>query len=82
MSEEAASQERGKEFKKRVEMVHAVLDLLEAASEDGHIQVSAVFPKMAAFRSSIKSADIAKLLRVVLLSTVYEKLLKPQFEYL
>jgi len=63
-------------------MVHAVLDLLEAASEDGDIQVSAVFPKMVAAKASFKSADIAKLFRIAILSTYYEKALKPQFEYL
>jgi len=63
-------------------MVHAVLDLLEAASEDGDIQVSAVFPKMVAAKASFKSAEIAKLIRIVILSTYYEKALKPQFDYL
>lgn len=34
-------------FKKVVETVHAVLDILEAASDDGDFEVSAVFPKIA-----------------------------------
>jgi hypothetical protein len=62
-------------------MVHAVLDLLEAAAEDGDIQVSAVFPKMVAAKASFKSAEIAKLIRIVILSTYYEKALKPKLPF-
>jgi 2C-methyl-D-erythritol 2,4-cyclodiphosphate synthase len=63
-------------------LIHAILDLLEAAAQDGDIQIEAVFPKIAAFKSRFKSADIAKLARIAILSTIYEKGLKAQFEYL
>lgn len=47
LSEIKGDSESVKSFKKMVEMCHAILDLLEAAHEDGDIEVSAVFPKIA-----------------------------------
>ena len=66
----------------KVDLVHSILDLLEAASEDGHVEVSGVFPKIAAFKASVKSKDLVKLIRILILSSYYEKVLKPQLEYL
>lgn len=39
-------------------------------------------PKIASSQVKIKSKGLAKALRVAILSTIYEKLLKPMFEHL
>ena len=63
-----------------VNILHAFLDLLDVSSADGEIQFSAVFPKIASTQVNLKSKDLAKAVKIVIFTTVYEHVIKREFK--
>jgi hypothetical protein len=74
-------QELKAQLKWGIEFFHTLFDVCQKMAEQGEMEVNASFPNLASLQASIKSEDLGKAIHLALRSTIYDKAIKPEYEW-